>query len=232
MKIHDIERLKAYSMVDLASYYGIKLRLFAGKATGCCGLPGHRDKTPSFSITVALNLGTCWGCEFRGDNFDLVGAMEGISGFHRKACRLEEITGIPQLVDARTPFEKDLERRANALAAAFSQDVADWSHGVQMFAESHKRRLGKAMDWASTNGAEDLSQSLGRAIERVPRSALTPGTADPRLIANAYRNALSTARQAADRVRQAGRDDRQDAERVTWAIVDLIAAAQQKTERA
>jgi hypothetical protein len=141
-----------------------------------------------------------------------------------------EITGIPQLQDARTPFEKDLERRANALAAEFAQDIADWAHGVKLFAERRKQDLVAALEWSLESQYVAFTAYLEASLADIPRAALLPASADPCLLAAAYRAAMIASPKGAERIRQLGQHDREDAERITDRIVQLLAKAADMTE--
>jgi DNA primase catalytic core len=67
--------------VDLASVIGKHTKLIK-TGTGykaCCPLPGHREKTPSFSIESRKSLYYCYGCNRGGDLFTFLELVEGLS---------------------------------------------------------------------------------------------------------------------------------------------------------
>ncbi len=72
--------------VPVALYAGelTELRRSGGVLVGCCPLPDHEDRTPSFTIWPeggSANNGTwwCFGCSRGSDVFDLYSCREGCS---------------------------------------------------------------------------------------------------------------------------------------------------------
>ena len=89
---YDINKIKhTYRLADIAAGYGFKLTERNGKWTGCCILPGHDDKTPSFAIITGKGCDhfKCMGCDRAGDVIGLVQEMEGLD--FRQAC--QKLTG-------------------------------------------------------------------------------------------------------------------------------------------
>lgn len=66
-----------------------------GKYKGRCPLPGHDDKTPSFSINTEKNLGYCFGCKRGGDVLKLT----------------QYVLNLDRFMDALTALEREGGRR-------------------------------------------------------------------------------------------------------------------------
>ncbi len=65
-----------------------------GKWTARCPLPGHDDRTPSFTIYETSDSAHCFGCNRRGDIIALTGYALGLERFYEKLDRLERERGL------------------------------------------------------------------------------------------------------------------------------------------
>jgi DNA primase len=87
------EELKAQvDIVRVISDYVPRLRRFGNRYSGLC--PFHNEKTPSFSIYSEHQFYKCYGCDAKGDVFDFVMAIEGLT-FWEALKKLAEQHGIP-----------------------------------------------------------------------------------------------------------------------------------------
>jgi DNA primase len=86
------QHLKA--QVDIAAVVSdyVRLRRVGNRLTGLC--PFHNEKTPSFSIYTDHQFFQCFGCEARGDVFNFVMMIEGLT-FWEALKKLAEQNGIP-----------------------------------------------------------------------------------------------------------------------------------------
>lgn len=57
---------------------------------GNCPIPTHDDRTPSFRVYDSIRF-YCYGCEARGDIFELIGLVYGIEGFTDRVQYLAEV---------------------------------------------------------------------------------------------------------------------------------------------
>jgi DNA primase len=83
---------------DILARYGIE---YTGKPIKC-PLPGHNEKTGSFSVYSAGKRAHCFGCGFDGDAGDLVAALEQIP-LSEALKKLDMQTGFHTLKVAPTP---------------------------------------------------------------------------------------------------------------------------------
>jgi DNA primase len=78
-------------IVGVVSDY-VRLRRIGNRLTGLC--PFHNEKTPSFSIYADHQFFKCFGCDAKGDVFNFVMMIEGLS-FWEALKKLAEQNGIP-----------------------------------------------------------------------------------------------------------------------------------------
>ncbi len=86
------QHLKA--QVDIATVVAdyVRLRRIGNRLTGLC--PFHNEKTPSFSIYADHQFFKCFGCDAKGDVFNFVMMIEGLT-FWEALKKLAEQNGIP-----------------------------------------------------------------------------------------------------------------------------------------
>jgi DNA primase len=82
------------SQVDIAVVVGewVRLRRIGNRLTGLC--PFHNEKTASFSVYTDSQFFICYGCQAKGDVFEFVEKIEGLS-FYEALKKLSEQFGIP-----------------------------------------------------------------------------------------------------------------------------------------
>lgn len=81
------------SQVDIAVVVAeyVRLRRIGNRLTGLC--PFHNEKTASFSVYADSQFFMCYGCQAKGDVFEFVMKIEGLS-FYEALKRLAEQNGI------------------------------------------------------------------------------------------------------------------------------------------
>jgi len=85
------QQLKAQvDIVRVASDY-VRLRKFGNRYSGLC--PFHNEKTPSFSIYAEHQFFKCFGCDAKGDVFNFVMMIEGLT-FWEALRKLADQHGI------------------------------------------------------------------------------------------------------------------------------------------
>lgn len=70
----DLEKIKAIPIEAVATSLGFQI----SRGSARCRLPGHDDKTPSFSIRTKTNSFKCFACNHSGDTITLVRLMHGV----------------------------------------------------------------------------------------------------------------------------------------------------------
>lgn len=74
-----VERVvDANNIVDLVSEY-TSLKRSGSSLMGCCPLPGHNEKSPSFSVSESKQLYHCFGCQRSGNLVGFVKEMKGLN---------------------------------------------------------------------------------------------------------------------------------------------------------
>lgn len=72
-----IEKVRdANNIIDLFSEYTTLKRTGSGYMA-CCPLPGHNEKTPSFSVSETKQVYHCFGCQRKGNIFTAVQELKG-----------------------------------------------------------------------------------------------------------------------------------------------------------
>ena len=69
---------EANNLVSLASEF-TTLKRSGSRLKGLCPLPGHTEKTPSFTVSEELGLYYCYGCRRGGDIFTFVSEMKSLT---------------------------------------------------------------------------------------------------------------------------------------------------------
>jgi len=71
-RIHDL------NIVDLIKHYGVDLKKAGTVYKACCPLPGHDEKTASFTVNPAKGIYKCFGCGKGGDAISFVMEKESL----------------------------------------------------------------------------------------------------------------------------------------------------------
>jgi hypothetical protein len=182
-----------------------------------------KDRTPSAHVYKGSGRIVCFGCNGRWSAIDLRMLAAGCD-YIEALKGLAAETGAPW--PALTAAERERIEIRNNRHAENAQPAADWALGVLAWAEQRKADLVAAMEWALENEADQLADHIGEMITAL-RPALDLAESDPVIIARAYLLATHDCPAAVERFRRAGQSDRKHADRVTSAVVDLLAAAQE-----
>ncbi len=180
-----IEKVRdANNLVDILSEY-TSFKRTGGQHMGRCPLPGHNEKTPSFSVSEPKQVYHCFGCGKSGNIFDALRELRGFS-FPESVEYLANRAGIaiPES-DQKKSSNPDRDKKArqlklNKIAAEFFHKTflgLPASHPVKKYAESRglsqpiveEFRIGYAPDgWDGLKKYLDrikapvkLSESLG-----------------------------------------------------------------------
>lgn len=87
----DVDDLKSrISLEALCEQYGVKLQSHGTELKGLC--PFHNERTPSFTVTPAVQKFHCFGCGASGDHIQFLQDIHG-HDFINAAKRLQEIVG-------------------------------------------------------------------------------------------------------------------------------------------
>lgn len=78
----------------IATYCLVTFERRGGQLWCKCPLPGHDDKTPSFSVHPAKQLFYCHGCHRGGDAFTFLTHMTGTDRFSEVVTILAAIAGV------------------------------------------------------------------------------------------------------------------------------------------
>lgn len=82
---------------SLAEHFGAKFGRVSGTTQSLCILPGHNERTPSFTVYPDSNSFYCFGCSRGGDPLRLVQEVHGWTGraeFRRALEWLADFTGV------------------------------------------------------------------------------------------------------------------------------------------
>jgi hypothetical protein len=122
------------------------------------------------------------------------------------------------LEDRPTTERREFARRRDR-AGADSQRILDWRSG----------RLFEIEGFLARETAEALSAGVdpSAVLAKMHRTAHWFRTATAHDLVSAYGRALAADEAEVVRLEAVGREDREDAERVTWCVVDLLAQAQE-----
>ena len=89
------ERVRqATDLADVASQF-TQMKLIGRTLKGLCPLPGHTEKTPSFTIHKDMSYYYCFGCQRGGDVFQFAQEVMGLS-FKEALELFAQKAGIPQ----------------------------------------------------------------------------------------------------------------------------------------
>lgn len=104
------QELKAQvDIVRVISDYVPRLRRFGNRYSGLC--PFHNEKTPSFSIYAEHQFYRCYGCDAKGDVFNFVMSIEGLT-FWEALKKLADQHGIPLPKQSQAADDKTRLRAA------------------------------------------------------------------------------------------------------------------------
>ena len=108
MNFTDItDRIHDLNIVDLIQSYGVDLKKQGTTYKACCPLPGHDEKTPSFTANPNKNIFKCFGCGKGGDAITFVQE-------HQNLTFWESVKDIAQKYSIQLPEYKNKEEQDKA----------------------------------------------------------------------------------------------------------------------
>lgn len=140
----------------------VRLRRSGKYLIGNCPLPGHDDRTPSFSVNPDRQTFHCFGCHSHGDVIDFVRIYHGL-GF-RDALAYLGIASLrmdrherAKLIAENTRMRQEKEK-AKAAWRKYSAALADWMR-------HYHRLIGLRYDfwWEGDEAEEHLPELLRQA---------------------------------------------------------------------
>jgi DNA primase len=151
-------------IVSVASDY-VRLRRFGNRYSGLC--PFHNEKTPSFSIYADHQFFKCFGCDAKGDVFNFVMMIEGLT-FWEALKKLADQNGIP-LPKQSLAGDEDTRLRAaiyemHEIAAEHFRTNLSGPNGAA--ARAYIERRGLTPDAVQRFGI-GLADGSGRALLRI-----------------------------------------------------------------
>ena len=210
-----VDRIREQPLEPLLETLGWKRR---GRVWHCAF---HEDKTPSAS--VKKNRVRCFACGeswsavdvvIKATNQDFIGALKWLCDFH----------GVPfpdrRLTPAERKEQAELGRRAKCLAI----EIEDWFSVVRIAAQQQAWQLSSVAAWAWAHEYDNLADTLDTEARRLRRLL----NLEPVDIARGYAAARLHNRSACAWVTAAGRRDREHAESITRAVLDLITGTQEE----
>ena len=93
MTIYD--QARTIDILDLCGRHGIELKGSGDRRTALCPLPGHNEKTESFTVYVKTNSFYCFGCSTGGDVITLHRLLKGLPDNGSAANELCQMYGLP-----------------------------------------------------------------------------------------------------------------------------------------
>jgi DNA primase len=155
------------SQIDISSVIGeyVRLRRFGNRYSGLC--PFHNEKTPSFSVYTDHQFFKCFGCDAKGDVFNFVMRIEGLT-FWEALKKLAEEHGIPlpkqtKASDEKTKLRASLYDIHEIAAAHFRSNLAGRS-GDEVRDYLAKRGVTAA---STSEFGLGLADGSGRALLRL-----------------------------------------------------------------
>ena len=88
------DQARTVSILDLCGVHGIELKGSGDRRTALCPLPGHSEKTGSFTVYVKTNSFYCFGCATGGDVITLHRILKGLPDNGSAANELCQMYGL------------------------------------------------------------------------------------------------------------------------------------------
>lgn len=183
------ERIK--ERADLASHIGKDTKLLPSSSgyKACCPLPGHSEKTPSFTINTRDNYFWCYGCQRGGDIFTYLELTKGLPFMEALKELAEQYhielpksgKGSLQAAQGREQSFDLMERSAKYFESVLQKGGTSGAKAAQKYLETRNYTLEAAkkfrLGWAPEIGnklAENLrklkSSKLGQDLGLLSRS--------------------------------------------------------------
>lgn len=165
------------SSIDIVNVAGEYVRLkrvgSTGRYLGLC--PFHQEKTPSFNVNQARQFYKCFGCGAKGDVFNFVMEIEGLT-FYETLKQLAERNGIPipkrsDYSDAETRLRAALHEM-HAIAADVLRDNLRSPQGSSV--REYLAKRGVAQEMIDTFGLGFADSSGQTLVRRFTDKGFTP----------------------------------------------------------
>lgn len=171
----------------------------------------HDDTRPS--CTIRGNRLHCWTCNRWWSNLDLVMELDGVD-LRNAAHQVAQFHGIPFDDRPLTAAERRAYAQAAAQAEGIAQRLADFAGGLRIAVARPLSSLAPVLLKLGIDPAE--------ALARLHRGSHLVQQATAQDVAVTWRDMHLTDPRGADLVEQLGRRDREHAEAITHAIVNLL----------
>src|SRR5579862_3625495 len=188
---------KQIDIARVASDY-VRLRKFGNRYSGLC--PFHNEKTPSFSVYTDHQFFKCFGCDAKGDVFNFVMMIEGLT-FWEALKKLAEQHGVPLPKQTKVSDEKTKLRASlydiHEIAAAHFRVALASSAGASVREYLAKRGVttasindfGLGFAEPSGRGLLRVLEQRGLSAEQIEQSGLAARRDDGSLY-DRFRNRL------------------------------------------
>lgn len=170
---------------------------------------------------VSLNDGKgAWFCHRDQTGGGVLSLVQQVRGGSRAAALrwLADLNGVTLEDRPATAAERREFARVRARAGADTQRVLNWASGLLSETEATLARENAA--------ALDVGVDPTEVLAEKHRTAHRLRSGNAHDLVDAYRQTLAADPAEVARLEAVGRDDREDAERVTWCVVDMLAGAQ------
>jgi hypothetical protein len=159
----------------------------------------------------------CWHDFVTGDGGGVLGLISLVQGCNRgTALRwLSDLVGLPLNDHPFTQAERRAYARRCAEAEQLARDVADFEHGLELFLRRRRDQAAAIVECLLNLGAEP-----GDLLLKCRHELILLLEANPDELIRGYRGSLDDVRR---RFILDGRCDREEAERLTHAIVEVLA---------
>lgn len=165
-----VERIREVaSIVEAVSAY-TTVKTAGSRHSALCPLPGHKEKTPSFTMDDHLGLFHCFGCGRGGDVFKFYMLMENFT-FGEAVEFLARKHGIPIIRQAPKPGEISkvvLEEILAAVAGHYRRCLQKSSNPGADYLEHRKLERGQWDSWElgwAPEGYDTLRRAFGSKFQ-------------------------------------------------------------------
>lgn len=164
---------------DLASRVARDTKLFktARGFKACCPLPGHSEKTPSFTVNTTDNYYYCFGCQRGGDIFSYLEQTQGLSFFDALKELAEEYQiPLPQMGEKEFSGKSERDEALSVLERACKYFEENLHRGTTPLAEKARKYLesrGYNLDFAKELRLGWAPESGNRIAQKLRENKLS-----------------------------------------------------------
>ena len=127
-----IEKVRdANNVVDILGEFTTFKNSSRGQYMGCCPLPGHNEKTPSFSVSEVKQVYHCFGCGKSGNIFDALKELRNQS-FPEAVEYLANRASIPIPNEMRGGGKADSNKELRSELNKINQSTSHFYHKTLM----------------------------------------------------------------------------------------------------